>query len=314
MSAELRGCIPIVATPFNADFSIDEDSLRAEVEYLISAGVHGLATPAIASEGYKLSDAERERVARVVVEKASGRVPVVVSVDGNGTEVAVVRARTAVALGADALMVLPPMFVKPDMANLERYFARIAAAASLPIMVQDAPQLTGIALPVALLERLHAASPLIASVKLEGTPAGAKTSEILHRLEGRMAVFAGWGGLSFWEGLQRGATGCMPAANFGAILAQVYDRYCAGEHAAARALFDAATPFIAWSMQSIDLSVWCAKEVLMREGVLRSNVLREPATLPDAVMVAEFERLAGGTPAHGQSPEEDGLYMKRRAV
>lgn len=295
-AASLHGCIPIVATPFNTDFTVDEDSLCAEVEYLIGAGAHGLATPAIASEGYKLSDAERDRVGRIVVQKSGGRVPVIVSVDGNGTDVAVARARAAAAVGADALMVLPPMFVKPDIANLERYFVRIANAASLPVMVQDAPQLTGVALPVALLERLHLANPLIAAVKLEGTPAGTKTSEILHRLEGRMAVFAGWGGLSFWEGLQRGATGCMPAANFGAVLAQVYNHYAAGEHAAARALFDAATPFIAWSMQSIDLSIWCAKETLRRKGVLRANVLREPATLPDAVMVAEFARFAGEMP------------------
>ncbi len=294
MSAPLHGCIPIVVTPFDATFAIDELSLRAEVEYLIGAGVHGLATPAIASEGYKLSDAERDRVARIVVETAAGRVPVVVSADGNGTDVAVARARAAAALGADALMVLPPMFVKPGMASLERYYARIADAAQLPIMVQDAPQLTGVAMPVALLERLFTANPLISSVKLEGTPAGAKTSEILRRLDGRMAVFAGWGGLSFWEGLQRGATGCMPAANFGPALAQVYDRYRAGDLAAARARFDAATPFITWSMQSIDLSVWCAKEALTRRGVLRANVLREPATLPDAVMVAEFERFVAG--------------------
>lgn len=291
MPATLHGCIPIVATPFDADFAIDEASLRAEVEYLIAAGVHGLATPAIASEGYKLDDGERDRVARIVVETAAGRVPVVVSADGNGTDVAVARARVAASLGAAALMVLPPMFVKPDMANLERYYARIADAAGLPIMVQDAPQVTGVAMPVALLERLFLANPLIASVKLEGTPAGAKTSEILRRLDGRMAVFAGWGGLSFWEGLQRGATGCMPAANFGPVLAQVYDRFCAGQPETASALFDRATPFIAWSMQSIDLSIWCAKEALMRAGALHTNILREPATLPDDVMMAEFERL-----------------------
>lgn len=289
MSPAIHGCIPIVATPFDAAFAIDEAGLRAEVEYLIAAGVHGLATPAIASEGYKLSDGERDRVARIVVEMAAGRVPVIVSADGNGTDVAVARARAAAASGADALMVLPPVFVKPDMASLERYYARIADAAQLPIMVQDAPQLTGVAMPVALLERLHAANSLIAAVKLEGTPAGAKTSEILRRLEGSMTVFAGWGGLSFWEGLQRGATGCMPAANFGPVLAQVYNLYRAGDLGPARTLFDRATPFIAWSMQSIDLSVWCAKEALTRLGALRFNVLREPATLPDEVMKAEFE-------------------------
>ena len=59
MSLRLHGCIPIVVTPFDPSFAIDEASLRAEVEYLIAGGVHGLATPAIASEGYKLTEQER---------------------------------------------------------------------------------------------------------------------------------------------------------------------------------------------------------------------------------------------------------------
>ena len=293
MSESLRGCIPIVATPFDADGRIDETSLRAEVEWLIAGGVHGLATPAIASEGYKLSDTERERVIAVVVEATAGRAPVVVSADGAGTDVAVERARRAADLGATALMVLPPHFIKPDSENLMRYYARIAEAVSIPIMVQDAPQLTGVALPSSLLARLYYEHPTVNSVKIEGTPAGAKTSEILALTNGDMDVFAGWGGLSFWDGLLRGAAGCMPAANFGLVLARVYDLFAGGQRDAAYAAFNSAVPFIAWSMQSIDLSVWTAKEALVRLGVLASATLREPATLPDETLRREFDVFGG---------------------
>jgi dihydrodipicolinate synthase/N-acetylneuraminate lyase len=286
---KLQGCIPIVVTPFTQEGAIDEGSLRAEVEYLVASGVQGVATPAIASESYKLAEAEQQRVAAIVVEMVAGRVPVVVSADGNGTDVAVLRARRAAALGAAALMVLPPMFIKPDGENLYRYYQRIARAVEVEIMVQDAPQLTGVPLPAPLLARLNRDCPNITAVKIEGTPAGPKTSEVLALSDNRMDVFAGWGGLSFWEGLQRGAKGAMPAANFGPVLAHVYDRYRAGDYAAARNLFDRITPFIVWSMQSVDLSVWCAKEALRREGILATNVLREPASLPDAVMRHEFD-------------------------
>ena len=130
MSLRLHGCIPIVVTPFDPSFAIDEASLRAEVDYLIAGGVHGLATPAIASEGYKLTEQERARVASIVVATTAGRVPVVVSADGNGTEVAVANARAAAAWGADALMVLPPMFVKPDADNLHRYYCLLYTSPS----------------------------------------------------------------------------------------------------------------------------------------------------------------------------------------
>lgn len=285
----LKGCIPIVVTPFDHKYAVDETSLRAEVEYLVAAGVHGLATPAIASEGYKLSDMERDRVTQIVRETAAGRVPIVISVDGNGTDVAIERARAATKMGADALMVLPPMFIKPDAENLHRYYTRIAVSADVDIMVQDAPQLTGVLMPATLLARLNRECPNITSVKIEGTPAGPKTSEILQLSAGHMAVFAGWGGLSFWEGLARGASGCMPAPNFGPDLARVYDLYHLGEMEQARRLFAAVTPFVAWSMQSIDLSIWCAKEELVRRGVLQTATLREPATPPDVIMRQQFD-------------------------
>jgi 4-hydroxy-tetrahydrodipicolinate synthase len=288
----LQGCIPIVATPFDESFAIDERSLRAQVDFLIGAGVHGLATPAIASEGYKLTDAEREYVIRVVIETADGRVPVIASADGNGTDVAVARARSAVALGADALMVLPPMFIRPEPTGVERYYLRVAEAGGVPVMVQDAPQLIGYAIGVDSLERMHAANPLIASVKLEGLPAGEKTAAVIARLGGTMTVFAGWGGLSFWEGLQRGASGCMPAANLGPALATVYELFRMGRVAEAAFAFDRVVPLVAWSMQSIDLGVWCAKESLVRAGVLTTPTMREPASLPDEVMRTEFARLA----------------------
>ncbi len=288
--SRLLGCIPIVATPFDAGMQIDESGLRRQVDYLIDHGVHGLATPAIASEGYKLDDAERERVARIVIEQAAGRTPVVISADGNGTDVAVARARAAATLGADALMVLPPMFVKPDMDNLFRYYTRIAAAVDIDIMVQDAPQLTGVAMPPSLLARMARECPNISSVKLEGTPAGHKMSEVLRLTENGMDVFAGWGGLSFWEGLERGCAGCMPAANFGPALARVYDLFHAGLLDEARRFFVAEAPFIAWSMQSIDLSVWCAKESLRRWGVIDATHLREPATELDITDIEQFEQ------------------------
>lgn len=286
---DIHGCIPIVATPFDPDHAVDEAALRRQVDYLIAQGVHGLATPAIASEGYKLSDGERDRVAHIVVEHAGGRVPVVLSADGNGTDVAVARARVMAGLGAAALMVLPPMFIPPDAENLVRYYLRVAEAAGIDIMVQDAPQLTGVAMPAPLLARLNRENPLISCVKIEGTPAGPKTSEVRLLSEGRMAVFAGWGGLSFWEGLGRSVAGSMPAANFGPVLAKVYSLFQIGRRAEARALFNRCTPFIAWSMQSVDLSIWCAKEALVRQGILSTAILREPATLPDEAMRREFE-------------------------
>ena len=91
----LHGCIPILCTPFLDDGSLDPASLEREIEFVIGVGAAGVAALAIASEGYKLTEAERDEVAHVVVATVAGRVPVVVSVDGAGTDVALDRVRRA---------------------------------------------------------------------------------------------------------------------------------------------------------------------------------------------------------------------------
>lgn len=289
MTKRLFGCIPIVVTPFDAQGRVDDESLRREVEWLIAGGVHGLATLALASEGYKLSEPEREQVARAVIAEARGRVPVVVSADHSGADAAVERARQAEAWGADAVMVLPPSFIKPDGDALYRYYAAVAAAIAAPVIVQDAPQLTGVNLPAAFLARLFREFPHVNVAKLEGVPSGPKISEILALTDAGMTVFTGWGGLGFWDGLLRGDVGCMPAACFGASLARVYDLYAAGKVAEAWACFDAQAHFVAWSMQSLDISVWTSKMALLREGVIASAFQRDPATPGDPVMQAQFD-------------------------
>ncbi len=291
MTSKLRGCVAVVLTPFHADGAVDFESLDSEIDFLVGAGVQGLASPAIASEGYKLSDEERTRVSMAVIARAAGRVPVLISIDAHGTDPAVGKARQAVSWGADALMVLPPSFVKPDEANLISYYARIADAAQVPIMVQDAPQLTGVSITVDSLKAMNALNPLLNSVKFEGLPAGPKTSAVMDLLAGRMDVFVGWGGLSLMEGLARGAVGVMPSANLAPVLTRILNTYQAGDKAAAARQFALVVPFMSWSMQSIDLGVWAAKEQLRRGGIIRTSVTREPHLIPDQTMRAEFDRL-----------------------
>jgi len=70
----MRGVYPILLTPFDEESRIDEESLRRLIEFNVRAGVHGLGV-ALGSEVYKLSEAERVQVTRIVVDQVKGRVP-----------------------------------------------------------------------------------------------------------------------------------------------------------------------------------------------------------------------------------------------
>src|SRR5215218_3870895 len=169
-SESLHGCIPILVTPFADDGSLDFESLEREIEWVLAEGASGVACVAIASEGYKLTESERDAVIATTVRGVDGRVPVVASADGPGEEPAIDRAGRAAALGADALMVLPPYFVKPSPDALVSYYTRMAEASGLPIMLQDAPQLTGVSMAPSLWVRMAEATPGLRYIKAEGTP------------------------------------------------------------------------------------------------------------------------------------------------
>src|SRR4051794_16613981 len=286
----LHGCIPILVTPFADDGTLDLASIEREIEWVLAEGASGVACVAIASEGYKLTETERDAVIAATVRRVGGRAPVVASADGPGEEPAVDRARRAAALGADALMVLPPYFVKPGPDALMSYYDRIAEESGIPIMLQDAPQLTGVSMSPAIWARMAEATPGLRYVKAEGTPQGPTISETLRLCGDRVGVFCGWGGLSLLDALERGAVGNMPAPNFTRFFTDVQRIWEAGERERADQLFDRGVPYVMWTMQSIDHSVTAAKVELHRRGVIASARLRQPAPALDEIARGQLAR------------------------
>jgi 4-hydroxy-tetrahydrodipicolinate synthase len=291
VSTVLAGCIPILCTPFAGDGGLDLPSLDREVAFVLAEGASGVAALAIASEGYKLTEAERDAVTAATVEAVAGRVPVVVSADGAGTDLAVDRARRAVAAGADAVMVLPPSFVRPDPLGLRDYYRRVGeAAGSVPLILQDAPQLTGVAMGPELWARLAGEIPNLRYVKVEGTPQGGTISATVRLAGDRLGVFCGWGGIGVLDALERGAVGSMPAPNFTRLFAGVQRRWDAGDRDGAAVELAAELPLVVWSMQSVDHSVATAKEELRRRGVFATAHQRQPAAALDAVARGQLAR------------------------
>lgn len=292
----MRGCIPILCTPFLEDGEVDYESLERQADWVIGEGASGVATLALASEGYKLTEGERDEVSRVVVTRTAGRVPVVISADGAGTEVAIDRAVKAERAGADALMVLPPSFVKPSLVSLRDYYLRVGGAVSIPIIIQDAPQLTGVAMGPALWAELAEAIETIRYVKAEGVPQGQTLTETIERSGGRLRVFCGWGGLSMIDALERGAVGSMPAANFTRLFAKIQQLWEKGDRSAAEASFHSELPFVLWAMQSLDFSVRSCKTELLAHDVFQTRGLRQPWNALDAVAEDQLRRFIAGRP------------------
>src|SRR5438309_7171193 len=106
--SRFRGVFAIPPTPFDDAGNVDEASLRRCVDFCVEAGAHGIVAPVNASESIALTDAERLRVAEILVEQSAGRRPVVIGVSGVSTAASVLYARAAAGIGANAVIAMPP--------------------------------------------------------------------------------------------------------------------------------------------------------------------------------------------------------------
>jgi len=137
---ELKGICPIIATPFTRTGEVDYESLEREVSFMADNGCHGVTLFGIAGEYYKLTDAESERMVRVVVDTCKKKgIPSIISVTQHATEVAAKRAKYYQDCGADSLMLLPPYFLKPGAGAIYEHMKTVCNAVDIPVVVQYAP-------------------------------------------------------------------------------------------------------------------------------------------------------------------------------
>lgn len=104
-------------------------------------------------------------------------------------------------------MVLPPYFLKPDGEGLMFYFDAISRAVKIPIMVQDAPLMSGIAMPVALLSRMATEIENVKSAKVEAAPTAPKIGALKAAVGDKLAIFGGLNAQFMIEEFGRGAAG-----------------------------------------------------------------------------------------------------------
>ncbi|HWO70911.1 MAG TPA: dihydrodipicolinate synthase family protein [Actinomycetota bacterium] len=284
---EPAGTWYVLPTAFAVDGELDLGSQARLVEAVLGWGVDGLVALGVTGEAAALDPSERDAVVRAVVDAAAGRAPVVVGCAGQSAHPVRAMAARARELGADGVLVLPPLLAR-DAAGAPAFFARVAEA-GLPIVLQDDPAASGVRLPVELL--LRAAEACRASaVKLEDPPTPAKIAELLAARPD-LRVFGGLGGLHALGELRRGAVGTMTGFAYPEVLRAVRLALGRGDAQGAARVFDRHLPLIAFEAQP-GIGVAIRKELLRRRGALASATTRmggglDPVTLRELDEVLE---------------------------
>jgi dihydrodipicolinate synthase/N-acetylneuraminate lyase len=270
---EISGVLPVLAVPFNKDGSLDLDSIPKLVEHCISNKANGVVIFGLASELYKLNDSERIQILEKVISSVNSRVPVIVGTEHSGTLAAVARSIEAEKLGASALMLYPPTFIKPDEANVLSYFKAVGSAVKIPIIIQDAPAWTGVALPVSLLSRIIKEQPNVCYIKLESPPIGDKAK--LLKSEG-FKIIAGYGAIHLMEDLTAGIDGFMPGCSLPGIFVEINDLFKSGNIEKARTLYQLVLPLLTFQLTSLDTFIEIQKLLLKQLQIFSTSYCREP--------------------------------------
>lgn len=286
---ELKGIAPILAAPFTVTGEVDYDSIVSEVNYLADAGCHGVTLFGIAGEYYKLSEAESDQMVRVMVDACKKRdIPAIISVTQHATEVAEKRAKFYQDSGADALMLLPPFFLKPGAGAIYEHMKQVCKAVDIPVVVQYAPEQTGVTIAPNVLANLRNDVPNELYFKIECKPAGGYISQILQETNNEAKVYIGNAGYQFIECFDRGAMGAMPGASMADLYVQIYNKYLAGDRAGAKHLHGCVLlPMLNHIRQNVEQIIAYEKRILKRRGVIATDYCRKPTFATDEV----FDRL-----------------------
>jgi 4-hydroxy-tetrahydrodipicolinate synthase len=282
------GVHSVLVTPFSADESLDEASVRTLVDYYVSAGVAGVLALGVLGEADKLSDAERERVQAAVVSQADGRVQVTVGISAPSTALAAQRAVAAERIGASAVMVAPPAgsLAGPVLGD---HFRRIGERLSIPVVVQDLPAVGGVRLPVEFLAGLADQLPPGSVAKLEDPPTPAKTAA-LRAAAPELEVFGGLGGTALLHELDAGSSGTMTGFALPHVLVEIVAAHRGGEPERARRVYEAALPLLLFEAQPV-VGLGLRKEILRRRGAIANASVRQPVAPVDERSLASLGEL-----------------------
>ena len=280
----LRGVIPPLVTPFQADGALDLASFQANLESLSAFDLAGFLV--LGSNGEAASLEEEEKLALVAAARrgvARDRL-LLVGTGMESTRATIALGRRVADLGADAVLVLTPHYYKPRMTPdaLRRHFEAVADASPVPVYLYSVPAFTGLTWPAGLAQAL-AGHPRIAGMKESSGDVGL-LSRVVASVPASFRVACG-NALAFYPSLCVGAAaGVLAVANCAPRPAIALLRaFEAGDHARARRIQEALAPLAA--AVTAGHGVAGLKETMsmigLRGGTVRAPLLPAPASVRD---------------------------------
>lgn len=228
---KLKGMVPPIGTPINADETVDEKGLRKLVNRLIDGGMDGVFVNGSMGCFALLTDAEQIRAIEIVADEVNGRVPVVAGISDTSTKRVIEKTKIIEKFQVDYLTAVVPYFFRLTQQQGKRFFQEVSNAAQKPVLIYNNPYLTPLDFEIPTLLDL-AAEPNIVGLK--------DSNQDFNRLTKLFEAFRGNEDFTIMlgtellipQGLMMGADGAIGGAHNIApkFAAELYQAHLAGDY------------------------------------------------------------------------------------
>ena len=141
----LRGMGVALITPFKADESVDYDALMRMVDYLVQNNTDFLCVLGTTAETPTLTEEEKQKIKRMVIERVHGRIPILLGLGGNNTRAIVDALKNDDFTGVDAVLSVVPYYNKTSQECIYKHYKSIAESLTdMPIVLYNVPGRTGV--------------------------------------------------------------------------------------------------------------------------------------------------------------------------
>ena len=271
------GVYPVIQTPLDDYDKIDEEVFEAEINWLINNGVKGLVL-AMVSEVMRFSAAERRNQWQIVLRILDGRLPLIVSVGGESTAIAIQLAKAAESDGASALMATPPASFPATSSEIYSYYTEIIESVQIPLIVQDASNYMGQPLELELYAKLlEKYGNTRIQFKPEAKPVKERMAALQEIAGGKAKVYEGQSGLDLLDTHPLGLVGTMPGAEICWAIVAIWDALEAKDLVRASAIHACVGKLVALQ-PTIDAYVAVEKYLLVKQGIFTSSRQRGPVS------------------------------------
>ncbi len=184
-----KGCATALITPFDKYGEVNYPALAKLIEYQAENGSDAVVICGTTGESSTLSDTEKRRCIVFSIEKANGRLPVIIGSGSNNGNYAVELSRFASTEGADGLLVVTPYYNKATDSGLIRYYLDIADASLAPVILYNVPSRTGCHITMPIYKTLAKHENIVGVKEASGDVSLA--AELLSELSDSFTLYSG---------------------------------------------------------------------------------------------------------------------------